>query len=191
MISLSRRTHTVTPSASWSSSNLPLKPGYNVRRKFHRISCWRTDLVKFCMVLQGLPRTIILLNSSTLIHVQDTPRPRSSFFRQLPSSFVVSTAIHQGRTVFLVNPLSRGSPATSFPMPCCRIEIHSLSMSTFHICALVEPLFVFTFWCLKSSFVPGVVAVSISINTSANFRLSELPLYAVIFHIARTLGAVS
>ena len=30
-----------------------------------------SDLVKFCMVLQGLPRTILLLNFSTLIYIQD------------------------------------------------------------------------------------------------------------------------
>ena len=45
--------------------------------------------------------------------------PRSSFFRQLSSSFVVSRVIHQGRAVFLVAFLTRGSHVTCFPMDWC------------------------------------------------------------------------
>ena len=44
---------------------------------------------------------------------------RSNFFRQPSNSFVVSTAIHQERAVFLVNPFSRGSLVTCSPTLCC------------------------------------------------------------------------
>ena len=56
--------------------------------------------------------------------------PRSSSFRHLSSSFVVSRAIHQGRAVFLAAFLSRGSNVTCFPMSWCCVESHSLRMST-------------------------------------------------------------
>ena len=69
---LRRRTHIDTPFASWVSSNLPPKPGYYARHDSHQISDSRT--VGSRQVLHGspvLPRTILLLNSSTLIYIQD------------------------------------------------------------------------------------------------------------------------
>ena len=62
--------------------------------------------------------------------------PRSSFFRQLSRCrcFAITRAIHHGRAVILVKPLSSGSLATCFLMPWCRLEIYSLPMSSSHIC---------------------------------------------------------
>ena len=104
--------------------------------------------------------------------LRDTPR--SSVFRQLASSFVVSRAIHQGRAVFIDAFLSRGSHVTCFPMAWCCIESHSLRKSISHVCPLVEPLFAFAFWGLKSSFAPGFVEASISHSTLANILGAEL-----------------
>ena len=104
---------------------------------------------------------------------------------------MVSRATHQGRAVFLVAFLSRGSPVTCFPMAWCWVESHSLPTSTSHLCPLVEPLLVFAFWGLKSSSVVKVVEASIPSITSANFRGAEQRLYAAVFHRARIMGAVS
>ena len=49
--------------------------------------------------------------------LRDTPR--SSFFRQHSSSSVASRAIHQGRALFLVPFLPRGSHVTCFLMAWC------------------------------------------------------------------------
>ena len=84
--------------------------------------------------------------------------------------------IHQWRAVFLVAPLSRGSLVTCFPVSWRWVEIHSYRTSTSHICPLVEPLFAFAFWGLKSASFLGVVEASTSTNTSVNFLAAEPPL---------------
>ena len=58
---------------------------------------------------------------------------------------------------------------------------------------MVDPLFIFTRFCLKSSSVTGPQphAPSISAINSANFLDVALYLYAAVLHLAKTIGGVS
>ena len=103
---------------------------------------------RFCQVRFSWFPNSNLLNSAfcwvaQLRHLRDTPQ--SSFFRQSSSSFMVSRAIHQGRAVFIVAFLSRGSLATRFPVAWCSVESQSLLTSTSYVCPSSNP-----FWCLPS-----------------------------------------
>ena len=103
---------------------------------------------RFCQVrFSWFPNSNLLISAfywvAQLRRLRDTPR--SSFFRQSSSFFMVSRATHQGRAVFLVAFLSRGLLANCFPVAWCSVESHYLPTSTSHVFPLVEHLLVFAF----------------------------------------------
>ena len=84
-----------------------------------------------------------------------------------------------------------GSLVICCPTLWCSLETHSSPTSTSHVCALVDPLFIFTFCGLKTFSVTGLDAASMSAITSANFLDVELSLKAAVIHLAKTIGGVS
>ena len=175
------RSCTETPARHHANSNLHsvLIKVFALADKGARISFSKFSSRNFFQVRPSWLLSSILLTSdfccaTQFRHFLDTPL--SSFFKQLSGSLIVYRAIHQERAVFLVRRFSSALLVISCPTLWCWLETHSMLTSTFIVCPLVDPLFIFIRCGLKSCFVTSSGVLSMSTITSANFLEVELSL---------------